>query len=57
MKCVGAFDVDTTLDFDLEHIAAGATAGMTEELLSVSGLGAGDGSVDIDLPGTSQPKM
>lgn len=55
----GAFDVDSTLDFDLDHIAGvrglppDVTA--TADLLAVSGLG--DGTVDIDMPGTSQSKM
>ena len=55
----GAFDVDSTLDFDLDHIAG--VRGLppdvtgTADLLAVSGLG--DGTVDIDMPGTSQSKM
>ena len=55
----GAFDVDSTLDFDLDHIAG--VRGLppdvtgTADLLAVSGLG--DGTVDIDIPGTSQSKM
>ena len=55
-----AFDVGSTLDFDLDHIACGAglppdvTSGT--DLLAVSGLGAGDSSVDIDMTG-SQSKI
>jgi len=55
----GTFDVDATLDFDLDHIAG--VRGLppdvtgTANLLAVSGLG--DGTVDIDMPGTSQSKM
>lgn len=57
----GAFDVDSSLDFDLDNITgvgglppevAGAA-----ELLAVSGLGGSDGSVDIDMPGTSHSKI
>ena len=52
--------MDSTLDFDLDHIACGAglppdvTSGT--DLLAVSGLGAGDSSVDIDMTG-SQSKI
>ena len=57
----GAFDVDSALDFDLDHIAAvgGLPPDVTggADLLAVSGLGAGDGSIDIDLPTTSQSKI
>ena len=56
----GAFDVDSTLDFDLDHIAGvgGLPPDVTSgtDLLVVSGLGAGDSSVDIDLTG-SQSKI
>ena len=51
----GAFDVDSTLDFDLDHIAGvgGLPPDVTSgtDLLAVSGLGAGDSSVDIDMTG------
>lgn len=57
----GSFDVDSTLDFDLDHITAvgGLPPDVTSgaDLLTVSGLGAGDGSVDMDIPGTSQSKI
>lgn len=57
----GSFDVDSTLDFDLDHITAvgGLPPDVTggTDLLTVSGLGAGDGSVDMDIPGTSQSKI
>lgn len=57
----GSFDVDSTLDFDFDHIAAvgGLPPDVTSgaDLLAVSGLGTGDGSVDIDLPGASQSKI
>ena len=56
----GAFDVDSTLDFDLDHIAGvgGLPPDVTSgtDLLAVSGLGAGDSSVDIDMTG-SQSKI
>ena len=56
----GAFDVDSTLDFDLDHIACGAglppDVTSRTDLLAVSGLGAGDSSVDIDMTG-SQSKI
>ncbi|XP_068758500.1 mediator of RNA polymerase II transcription subunit 1-like isoform X2 [Montipora capricornis] len=56
-----AFDVDSTLDFDLDHIAAvgGLPPDVTSgaDLLAVSGLGTGEGSVDMDIPGTSQSKI
>lgn len=52
----GAFDVDSTLDFDLDHIAGvgGLPPDVTSgtDLLAVSGLGAGDSSVDIDMTGS-----
>lgn len=58
---LGSFDVDSTLDFDFDHIAAvgGLPPDITSgaDLLAVSGLGTGDGSVDIDLPGAPQSKM
>ena len=51
---LGSFDVDSTLDFDLDHITAvgGLPPDVTSgaDLLTVSGLGAGDGSVDMDIP-------
>ena len=57
---VGTFDVDSTLDFDLDHIAGvgGLPPDVTSgsDLLAVSGLGAGDSSVDIDMTG-SQSKI
>ena len=53
---VGAFDVDSTLDFDLDHIAGvgGLPPDVTSgtDLLAVSGLGTGDSSVDIDMTGS-----
>ena len=56
----GAFDVDSTLDFDLDHIAGvgGLPPDVTSgaDLLAVSGLGAGDSSVDINMTG-SQSKI
>ena len=57
----GAFDVDSALDFDFDHIAAAGgfppddTGGA--DLLAVSVLGACDGSVDIVLPTASQSKI
>lgn len=53
--------MDSTLDFDFDHIAAvgGLPPDVTgaADLLAVSGLGAGDGSVDTDMPGPSQSKI
>ncbi|XP_078343120.1 mediator of RNA polymerase II transcription subunit 1-like [Oculina patagonica] len=55
----GAFDVDSALDFDLDHLTGmkGLPPDVTgtADLLAVSGLG--DETVDIDMPGTSQSKM
>ena len=52
--------MDSTLDFDLDHIAGvgGLPPDVTSgaDLLAVSGLGAGDSSVDIDMTG-SQSKI
>ena len=53
--------MDSTLDFDLDHIAGvgGLPPDVTvgADLLAVTGLGASDSSVDIDMPGTSQSKV
>ncbi|XP_027052677.1 uncharacterized protein LOC113679899 [Pocillopora damicornis] len=57
----GAFDVDSTLGFDLDNITG--VGGLPPEvtgaadLLAVSGLSGSDVSVDIDMPGTSHSKI
>lgn len=57
----GAFDVDSTLGFDLDNIAG--VGGLPPEvtgaadLLAVSGLSGSDVSVDMDMPGTSHSKI